>query len=318
MKVAAAGLSSGFASRLRGINLRPSVDPASSGGTGGENSGSPATSSQSRNAGPSSPSKGVAPRAGTYGSSGEAPVGVPSDASGESGTPESSAPGASNESELSESEQRTLRELQRVDDQVRSHEQAHLAAAGPYAQGGISLQYVTGPDGQRYAVGGSVELDTGKARTPEETIRKMQRVKQAATAPANPSAQDQRVAAQAARKLAEARSKLQESQGNEDSAGTGGTSEAPGRDSGSSDASESSSESTPGSGGGFERAGDIGVDVDDGTGTYIADRTGQSTASVSSSNDTSSAFSGSSLRNQFVTGTPNTAASSGRVMNVLA
>jgi hypothetical protein len=77
--------------------------------------------------------------------------------------------------------------------------QAHLLAAGPYAKGGLSYQYVTGPDDQRYAVGGEVSIDTSPVHgDPEATIRKMLTVIAAANAPADPSMQDRAVAAQAA------------------------------------------------------------------------------------------------------------------------
>lgn len=82
---------------------------------------------------------------------------------------------------------------------MRSHEQAHLAAAGQYAAGGASFSYITGPDGKRYADSGSVPIDTGREKTPEATIQKMRTIKRAALAPANPSAADRQIAAQAAR-----------------------------------------------------------------------------------------------------------------------
>src|SRR5712692_3393491 len=50
--------------------------------------------------------------------------------------------------------------LAETDRHVRSHEQAHLAAAGQYARGGPSYQYQTGPDGKQYAIGGEVSIDT--------------------------------------------------------------------------------------------------------------------------------------------------------------
>jgi hypothetical protein len=106
-------------------------------------------------------------------------------------------------------EQIALRELQRRDREVRAHEQAHLAAAGGYARGGVSLHYQRGPDGRMYAVGGEVSIDLSRAATPEETISKMQTVRRAALAPAEPSAADRQIAAQASIKLAEAQRELQ-------------------------------------------------------------------------------------------------------------
>lgn len=108
-----------------------------------------------------------------------------------------------NGEQLSKAEMALLQELQKADQAVRAHEMAHLAAAGGYAKGGAAFTYQRGPDGQNYAVGGEVQVDTGKEATPEATIQKMQVVRQAALAPVDPSPQDQRVAAQATLQIAE-------------------------------------------------------------------------------------------------------------------
>lgn len=89
--------------------------------------------------------------------------------------------------------------LKVTDRRVRQHEQAHLAAAGPYAKGGPSYSYSIGPDGNLYATGGEVTLDASPDPSdPQKTIEKARTVEAAANAPAEPSAQDRRVAAQAA------------------------------------------------------------------------------------------------------------------------
>jgi hypothetical protein len=69
-------------------------------------------------------------------------------------------------------------------------------------------EYERGPDGRRYAVGGEVSIDISKASTPQETIRKAHQVKAAALAPAEPSAQDLRVATEATQITLEARSEI--------------------------------------------------------------------------------------------------------------
>ncbi len=98
---------------------------------------------------------------------------------------------------LDHAEQQQVRELQKTDREVHSHEQAHLAAAGGLA-GGVSFTYVTGPDGQRYAVGGEVSIDTSPVEgDPEATIQKARQIQAAANAPAEPSSQDRSVAAKA-------------------------------------------------------------------------------------------------------------------------
>lgn len=115
-----------------------------------------------------------------------------------------------NTTSLTEEEKKEVEELKKRDREVRQHEAAHKGAAGQYAQGGPSFEYQTGPDGKRYAVGGEVKIDTSKEKTPEETIRKAQQIRRAALAPKDPSAQDRRVAAEAARMEAEARRELRE------------------------------------------------------------------------------------------------------------
>lgn len=106
--------------------------------------------------------------------------------------------------------EQVIAQLRARDQEVRTHEQAHLSAAGPYATGGIKYDYQTGPDGQKYAVGGSVGIDTSPVSgDPEATIQKMMIVQRAALAPAQPSAQDFKVAAQASQLQAQARSELQ-------------------------------------------------------------------------------------------------------------
>jgi hypothetical protein len=56
-----------------------------------------------------------------------------------------------------------------------------------------------------YAVGGEVKIDISPESTPEATIRKMQQVRKAALAPAQPSSTDRAVAAQATQIEAQAR-----------------------------------------------------------------------------------------------------------------
>ena len=120
------------------------------------------------------------------------------------------------QSELSEAEKKQLRELKQRDREVRAHEQAHAAAAGSLAKGAPSYDYQRGPDGQLYAVGGSVSIDTSEvAGDPKATLDKAQRIQRAALAPAEPSSQDRAVAAEAAAMAAKARAELAQ-QGNEE------------------------------------------------------------------------------------------------------
>lgn len=108
---------------------------------------------------------------------------------------------------------RLIAELRSIDARVRAHEAAHQAAAGGLA-GAASFTYTTGPDGRRYAVAGEVPISGAGGRTPDEIIANARRVRAAALAPADPSAQDLRVAAAAAQTemQAEAAKRQQESE----------------------------------------------------------------------------------------------------------
>ena len=105
-------------------------------------------------------------------------------------------------------QQQQITELASRDREVRSHEQAHAAVGGSYA-GAPTYSFKRGPDGQAYAVGGEVSIDVSPIpNDPAATLRKMEVVQQAALAPAEPSSQDLRVAAQAQVLAAQARSEL--------------------------------------------------------------------------------------------------------------
>ncbi|WP_303620985.1 putative metalloprotease CJM1_0395 family protein, partial [Methylogaea oryzae] len=68
-----------------------------------------------------------------------------------------------------------------------------------------SFSYERGPDGQQYAVGGEVSIDTSPVpNDPEATARKAEQIRRAALAPANPSGQDISVAAAASQMQAQA------------------------------------------------------------------------------------------------------------------
>lgn len=116
---------------------------------------------------------------------------------------------------LSPEELKMIEELKARDREVKAHEQAHKAVGGQYT-GAISYSYQAGPDGKRYAIGGEVPIDVSPiAGDPQATITKMTIVRAAATAPAEPSSQDQAVAAQAAILLAEAQADLVKSRAEE-------------------------------------------------------------------------------------------------------
>ena len=100
---------------------------------------------------------------------------------------------------LEADQQKEIQALKDRDREVRIHEQAHLSAAGGIAVSGAKFQFVTGPDGQRYATGGEVSIDTSAVPgDPQATLRKAESIRRAAMAPAQPSSQDYSVASKAA------------------------------------------------------------------------------------------------------------------------
>ena len=107
-------------------------------------------------------------------------------------------------------EQVEIQQLKDRDLEVRQHEAAHSSVGGAFS-GSPTYDYETGPDGKRYAVGGEVQISTSKvADDPEQTLQKAETIRAAALAPADPSSQDRRVAAQATQMSVEARSDILE------------------------------------------------------------------------------------------------------------
>ncbi|MDP2714227.1 putative metalloprotease CJM1_0395 family protein [Rheinheimera sp.] len=105
-------------------------------------------------------------------------------------------------------EQAEVRELKARDQEVKTHEQAHAAVGGRYA-GAPSYSYELGPDGKQYAVGGEVSIDISPvAGDPQATVQKMQQVRAAALAPAEPSSADRRIASEAAQRQIQAQAEL--------------------------------------------------------------------------------------------------------------
>lgn len=124
------------------------------------------------------------------------------DSSGQSGS------GSGRDDQQSASEQRKLDELKKRDAEVRAHEQAHASTGGDLAAS-PSYEFQLGPDGRQYAVGGEVNIDLAMVPgDPQATIIKMQKVKAAALAPADPSSADRRVAAEAMQRVLQAQAEL--------------------------------------------------------------------------------------------------------------
>lgn len=99
------------------------------------------------------------------------------------------------ETELTPAEQRRVAELQRIDAEVRAHEQAHITVGRGLITSGPNYEYTYGPDGKQYAVAGEVGIDTSAESEPQANIDKGQHIQATALAPIDPSPQDYSVAA---------------------------------------------------------------------------------------------------------------------------
>ena len=126
-------------------------------------------------------------------------------------TPENSEKSAE-EKQIEEQEQKEIRRLRDRAREVKAHEQAHKAAGGALASA-PQYEYTRGPDGQQYAIAGSVQIDSNPvAGDPESTIRKMNKVQKAALAPVEPSSTDRQVAMEASRNEMQARMELRQAE----------------------------------------------------------------------------------------------------------
>ena len=122
---------------------------------------------------------------------------------------------ARNNTEISDEQKAELSALKARDREVRAHEQAHAFSGAGYTSA-PQYDYVKGPDGRQYAVGGSVEIDTSTVPDdPRATIEKMEIVLSAALAPASPSGPDRAVAAAAERAIRSAEALLRSEESEE-------------------------------------------------------------------------------------------------------
>lgn len=144
------------------------------------------------------------------------PASAPAEEDGEqedSQTVGSASESGAAEQELTQDEQREVELLEQRDAEVRAHEQAHVAAGGQYVTSAPSYSYQVGPDGKRYAIGGEVGIDTSmRSGDPAANLEKARTLERAALAPAEPSTQDRRVAADARAMEIEAQRQLAELQ----------------------------------------------------------------------------------------------------------
>jgi len=114
-----------------------------------------------------------------------------------------------NQTQLSPQEQEKVADLKQRDQEVRSHEQAHISAGGGLT-GSPNYEFETGPDGRQYAVEGSVDIDTSKEADPEKTLQKAKKIQASALAPSDPSSADRAVASKARQMEQEAQREILE------------------------------------------------------------------------------------------------------------
>lgn len=120
------------------------------------------------------------------------------------------------EDELTQKEQQELTQLKTTDAEVKRHENAHKAMAAGLQTSGPNYEYEVGPDGKKYAVAGDVNISYQKSSDPEVNLKNAQKLKAAALAPADPSAQDRSVARKADAEIAKAQQEILEEQQNKD------------------------------------------------------------------------------------------------------
>jgi hypothetical protein len=104
---------------------------------------------------------------------------------------------AQEEKQKLQQESELISQLKAREREVIRHEQAHASVGGQYA-GAPQYDYKKGPDNRSYIHSGEVSIDTSKESTPQQTLRKAEIIMRAALAPAQPSGQDRKVAADAA------------------------------------------------------------------------------------------------------------------------
>lgn len=105
-----------------------------------------------------------------------------------------------------------------IEKKVIAHEQAHKSVGGEFT-GAMSYSYTNGPDGKRYITGGEVSISIPSTDDKAQMIRMLERVKNAALAPADPSGQDLKVAASASAKQMAVRADLAKEKTDENAKG---------------------------------------------------------------------------------------------------
>lgn len=131
---------------------------------------------------------------------------------------ENSGTKTNDKDKITQEQQQEIAQLKARDAEVRTHEQAHIAAAAGLRTSAPSYDYETGPDGKKYAIGGEVNISFTRSDDLQEDIQNAETMRAAALAPAQPSSQDLSVAKNADKIIEEDRQKLAEQKTDESNA----------------------------------------------------------------------------------------------------
>lgn len=116
---------------------------------------------------------------------------------------------SSSKNNLSQEEKQKIQDMENRDKEVKTHEQAHKAAAQGINSSSPSYETKKGPDGKDYAVAGEVRIGFTPTEDNEKNLEKAKTLRNAALAPAEPSSQDLKVAQDATRMIFEYSQKIQ-------------------------------------------------------------------------------------------------------------
>jgi len=118
--------------------------------------------------------------------------------------------GTQSEGALTPEQLREVAKLKSRDTEVIAHEQAHMSAARGINVSAPTYDYEVGPDGQKYAIGGEVQISFVETGDPQKDMASAETMKAAALAPAEPSSQDRSVAQNADKMIEKDRQEIAE------------------------------------------------------------------------------------------------------------
>lgn len=112
--------------------------------------------------------------------------------------------------DLTPEQEQEVAKLKARDAEVKTHEQAHLSAASGISASAPTYTYETGPDGEKYAIGGEVSITVVQTGNPQKDLQSAQTMRAAALAPSQPSSQDLSVARNADKMIEDDKKQIEE------------------------------------------------------------------------------------------------------------